>query len=64
MASTGPGSMSSMASADIFAMKPTERIASAKMPAIAPRPTTATKNSAHTISWMDRLSVIMSRASG
>ena len=38
MASTGPGSMSSMASADIFAMKPTERMASAKIPAIAPSP--------------------------
>ena len=41
-----------------------ERMAMAKPPAMAPRPNTATKNRAQTISWTERLSVIIRRAMG
>ena len=60
-ASIGPGFASSIASDRNLPVKPIECTAIASVPASAPGPNTATKNSAHTIACTERVATRMKR---
>src|SRR5262245_29566082 len=61
-ASIGPGRTSSIASDRNFPVNPIECTAMASVPASAPGPSTATKNSAHTMACTERVATRMKRA--
>ena len=60
-ASIGPGFASSIASDRNLPVKPIECTAIASVPASAPGPNTATKNSAHTMACTERVATRMNR---